>query len=90
MAYIFRLTMAYIFRLTHSVRIKNLCTMEEDSTANQRSAFSLSLTLALYISYGFGLSWAQKDGILAFISDYACQMINFLIYSSLVTNARIT
>ena len=30
--------------------------MEEDWAANQRSAFSLSLTLALYISNGFGLS----------------------------------
>ena len=30
--------------------------MEEDRATNQRSAFSLSFTLALYISDGFGLS----------------------------------
>ena len=29
--------------------------MEEDRAANQRSAFSLSFTSALYISDGFGL-----------------------------------
>ena len=31
--------------------------MEEDLAANQRSAFTLSFTLALYISNGFGLSY---------------------------------
>ena len=30
--------------------------MEEDRAANQRSAFALSITLALYISNGFGLN----------------------------------
>ena len=35
--------------------------MKEDWTGNQRSAFSLSFRLALYISkhYGFGLSYDQ-------------------------------
>ena len=35
--------------------------MEEDRAANQRSAFSLSFTLALYIRIGFGLN--QSVGI---------------------------
>ena len=34
--------------------------MEEDRAANQRSAFSLSFTLALSISNGFGLSTLSK------------------------------
>ena len=45
--------------------------MEEDRAANQRSAFSLSFTLALYVSNGFGLSlfinislkFGQRDGL---------------------------
>ena len=39
-----------------SVQIQYYCTMEKDRMANQRSAFSLSFTLALYISIRFGLS----------------------------------
>jgi len=35
------------------VQIQYKCTIEEDRAANQRSAFSLSLTLALYINNGF-------------------------------------
>ena len=35
--------------------------MEEDRAANQRSAFSLSFTLALYISNGFGLSGWRRE-----------------------------
>ena len=44
------------------VQIQYDCTMEEDRAANQRSAFLLSFTLALYISNGFGLSksWTRK------------------------------
>ena len=35
--------------------------MEEDRTANQRSTFSLSFTVALYISNGFGLRTVEKN-----------------------------
>ena len=34
--------------------------MEERRAANQRPAFSLSFTLALYISNGFGLRFGSK------------------------------
>ena len=44
----------------HSVQFQYWCKMEEDRVANQRSAFSLSFTLALYISNGFGLRICQK------------------------------
>ena len=43
--------------------------MERDRAANQRSAFSLSFTLALYISNGFGLSGQFGMAQMSYILD---------------------
>ena len=43
--------------------------MEEDRAANQRSAVSLSFTLALYISNGFGLRYVSRFLQFCHISD---------------------
>ena len=43
--------------------------MEEDRAANQRSALSLSFTLALYISNGFGLRFLLQLQELKLISE---------------------
>ena len=43
------------------VQILYKCTIEDDRAANQRSAFSLFFTLAVYFSNGFGLNQTGND-----------------------------
>ena len=60
--------------------------MEEDRTANQRSAFSLSFTLALYISNGFGLSHVTLYYHFAFPNRVSCFPLTFSEWTFLEMN----
>ena len=60
--------------------------MEDDRTANQRSAFSLSSTLALYISNGFGFRFILKS--LAQNIEIQCKSLKFQKRSEAQSNAK--